>query len=31
VGVIVVGKLWIRFMFRRDQELEAPPVRLDQE
>jgi YjbE family integral membrane protein len=31
VGVIVVGKLWIRFVFRRDQELEAPPVRLDQE
>lgn len=26
-GVIVVGKLWIRYMFRRDQEIEVSPVR----
>ncbi len=31
VGVIVVGKLWIRLMFRRDQEMEALPVRPDKE
>jgi YjbE family integral membrane protein len=30
-GVIVVGKLWIRLVFRQEQEIEAPPVRLDQE
>jgi predicted tellurium resistance membrane protein TerC len=27
VGVIVVGKLWIRYMFRRDREIEVSPVR----
>jgi YjbE family integral membrane protein len=31
VGVIVVGKVWIRLMFRRDQEIEVSPVRPDQE
>ena len=31
VGVIVVGKLWIRLVFRKDQEIEAQPVRSDQE
>jgi YjbE family integral membrane protein len=31
VGVIVVGKLWIRLMFRRDQEMAALPVRSDKE
>jgi YjbE family integral membrane protein len=31
VGVIVVGKLWIRLMFRRDQEIEVLPVRPDKE
>jgi hypothetical protein len=31
VGVIVVGKLWIRFVFRRDQEIEVSPVQPDKE
>jgi YjbE family integral membrane protein len=31
VGVIVAGKLWIRLMFRRDQEMEVLPVRSDKE
>jgi YjbE family integral membrane protein len=30
-GVIVVGKLWIRLVFRKDQEIGAPPVQSDQE
>ncbi|MFA4902314.1 MAG: TerC family protein [Desulfobaccales bacterium] len=29
VGVIVAGKLWIRLMFRRDQEMAVRPVRSD--
>jgi YjbE family integral membrane protein len=31
VGVIVIGKLWIRLMFRRDQEMAVLPVRSDKE
>ena len=31
VGVIVVGKLWIRLVFRKDQKIAALPVRSDQE
>jgi len=31
VGVIVAGKLWIRLMFRQDQEIEVSPVRSDKE
>jgi YjbE family integral membrane protein len=31
VGVIVVGKLWIRLVFNQDQEIEVSPVRPDQE
>jgi YjbE family integral membrane protein len=31
VGVIVVGKLWIRLMFRRDQEMAVLPVGSDKE
>ena len=31
VGVILVGKLWIRLMFRRDREVEVSPVRTDKE
>ncbi|MFA5110593.1 MAG: TerC family protein [Desulfobaccales bacterium] len=31
VGVIVAGKLWIRLMFRKDQEMEVLPVRPDKE
>jgi predicted tellurium resistance membrane protein TerC len=31
VGVIVVGKLWIRFVFRKDRELEVSTVRPDKE
>ena len=30
-GVIVVGKLWIRLVFRRDREIEVSPVRTDKE
>jgi len=31
VGVIVVGKLWIRLVFRRDREIEVSPLRPDKE
>jgi YjbE family integral membrane protein len=31
VGVIGVGKLWIRLVFRRDRETEVSPVRSDKE
>jgi hypothetical protein len=31
VGVIVVGKLWLRLVFRKDRELEVSPVRADKE
>jgi YjbE family integral membrane protein len=31
VGVIVAGKLWIRLMFRKDQEMAVLPVRSDKE
>jgi hypothetical protein len=31
VGVIVLGKLWIRLVFRKDQEIEVSSVRSDQE
>ena len=31
VGVIVVGKLWIRFVFRQDREIEVSPVWPDKE
>ncbi|MDO9071315.1 MAG: TerC family protein, partial [Deltaproteobacteria bacterium] len=31
VGVIVVGKLWIRLAFRKDREIEVSPVRSDKE
>ena len=31
VGVIVVGKLWIRLVFRQDREIEVSPVRPDKE
>ena len=31
VGVIVVGKLWIRLMFRKDREIEVSPARPDKE
>jgi predicted tellurium resistance membrane protein TerC len=31
VGVIVVGKLWIRLVFRQDREIEVSPVRPNKE
>jgi YjbE family integral membrane protein len=31
MGVIVLGKLWIRLMFRKDQEMEVLPVQSDKE
>jgi len=31
VGVIVVGKLWIRFVFRQDREVDVSAVRPDKE